>query len=379
MSLRSEALSDGERPPRGTAAPSGDWVPGVRLEAHRGVLTSKGTVDGHPDWATIFAHWNLDPEAWEVDEATLKVNAWEGPTADGVQVLRQYKAEIRRRGRWLDVDPILHRIASFKSRQVKPTGTDEATFVVVCADWQVGPKPDEFMDRFERSLSNVERLAKQSKASSLVCLFAGDMREGLNASYPSQEFHAQLDNSEQGRMVRACEATVLKRLSPKFTETTAAAVAGNHGRKGGEVTTRHSDNYDLDDFEHVAEVLLAAGHDMRFMVPDRDSTGVLIDCSGTSILLHHGDPKRGKADTLIPWWKDTAFTETNGAHAADILVTGHRHHLRVEELAVRRTLMVAPTLGPASDWFSQGGGGTSTAGTLCFTTAGGQWWGLHVA
>ena len=52
--------------------------------------------------------------------------------------------------------------------------------------------------------------------------------------------------------------------------------------------------------------------------------------------------------------------------------------MRIEELAVGRWLMVAPTLGGESRWFADGGGATSLPGTLTFTTRRGSWWGLEV-
>lgn len=366
-------------------APKARLTPSLDRGVDRGSIVTHETTDDHVDWDTIFRHWNLDPDAWEVVEDTIRVNAWEGPSQDGPRIYRQYKAEVRRKGRWADVDPLLARVAKFKAKAAGGSSSDSPaySFVTMWADWQVGPRPDEFVERFETSLANVARLAKRSKASHLAVLFGGDMREGAGGNYPSQEFHAQLDNTEQGRLVRTCEAKVLATLAPLFSSTTAAAVAGNHGRKGSEVRTRRSDNADLDDFEHMAEVLTAEGSteacQISFVVPDKDDTGVLLDCSGTIILLAHGDEKRGSADALRGWWKDTSFTGVNGAQHAHILITGHRHHLRVEEMAAGRCLMVAPTLGPESHWFAQGGGGTSLPGTLTFTAGGGRFWDLEVA
>lgn len=366
------------------------WRPGYELDGSSGEITSGALPhDGDIDWDSIFRHWNLDPASWEVVDGTLRVNAWEGPTTDGVKIFRQYKAQIRRRvGSPIDVDPIVERIGKRRPKRPVSTGDGGVTFVSAWADWQVGGiKLDDWESLFHASLDRVVANAKQSVkegADRAVVGFLGDMVEGL-WNYPTQHYTITLDSRSQKRVVRAAEAAVISAIAPLFPAgCTVVAVPGNHGRNGPKVVTRSDDNADLECFEQVAETLTATGfadeYNVEF-VHNRDGLIVMTESSGTRLLWCHGDQIKGPADNIKKWFSQVLLT--NWQHAdANILLTGHRHHLRVEELAggaESRWLFQAPCLAGPSDWFAEQGGGTSNPGTLTFCTSEGAWWGLDVA
>ena len=371
---------------RRSGTTSAPWAPGLSLTGAEGELTT-GVVDGDPDWDTIFRHWNLDPALWDVVPGTLRVNAWEGPSQDGPTIYRQYRAQVVRRLRpGVEVDGALAAVARWRPRRPPSQVDDPAAWVVACADWQVGGHGghEAFLDRLRSTIDGLvveARRAVRGGARQLVVAFLGDMVEGVAGNYPAQPFEVDLTVRDQVRIVRQAEAAVLRALAPLFTATTAVAVAGNHGRNGPKVVTRSDDSLDLMAFDGVAEALTGSGaaeaHGIEFVVPT--STDVaLVDAAGTQLLLAHGDACRGSADKVRGWWQSVSFTRWGDADCADVLLTGHRHHLRVEEVAVDRWLMVAPTLGGESRWFAEIGGGTSRPGTLTFSTRRGQWWGLEV-
>jgi len=365
------------------------WRAGYELDGTAGELTT-GAIpdDGDVDWDSVFRHWNLDPACWEVVDGTLRVNAWEGPLAGGdTKIFRQYKASIRRRVGTVDVDPVVERIA--RRRPKKPAATDGgATFVSAWADWQVGGLPaDEWETMFHASLDRVVARAKQAAkagADRAVVGFLGDMVEGL-WNYPSQHYTITMDLRSQKRLVRSAEAAVLAAVAPLFPSgVTVVAVPGNHGRNGPKVVTGPHDNADMECFEQVAETFTATGFADEYgltFVHNPDGLIVMTESSGTRLLWCHGDQIKGSADNIKKWFAQVLLT--NWQHAdANILLTGHRHHLRVEELAggaESRWLFQAPCLAGGSEWFADQGGGTSNPGTLTFTTAEGRWWGLDVA
>jgi hypothetical protein len=380
------------RPPspatRRSAAASPPWSPRLELDEGSGELTT-GALDGDPDWDSIFRHWNLDPSLWEVVPGSLRVNAWEGPTADGARIFRQYRANVvRRRRPGVEVDETLRAVAKWRPRKAAPEVDDPAAWVVAAADWQVGGHGGHapFLDRFRSTLDGLAieaRRAVKGGARHLVLGLLGDMVEGVAGNYSSQTFEADLTIRDQVRIVRQCETALVKTLAPLFDRTTVVAIAGNHGRTSGgpKVITSTEDSFDLMAADGMAEALtesgMAATHAVKFVIPTETAVA-LVDAAGTNLLLAHGDQVSGNATAIAKWWERVAFTRWGDADVASVLVTGHRHHLRVEELAVGRTFMVAPTLGGESRWFSEGGGGTSLPGTLTFSTRRGEWWGLEV-
>lgn len=362
------------------------WRPGYDLAETDGEIVT-GAVDGDVDWDQVFRHWNLDPAVWEVVEGTLRVNAWEGPTAGGdTTIYRQYKAAIVRRQPTVDVDPIVDRIG--RRRPKRPAAFNgDSTFVSAWADWQVGGiDPAEWETQFNASLDGVVARAKaaaKAGADRAVIGFLGDMTEGL-WNYPNQHFTLTLDFRSQKRVVRAAESAVIAALAPIFPNgTTVVAVPGNHGRVGPKVVTRQDDNADMECFETVAQQLVATGFADEYgveFVHNPDSLVLLTETAGTRLLWVHGDQIKGNADNIKKWYSQMLLTNWGNADA-NVVLTGHRHHLRVEELAggaESRWLMQCPTLGGPSDWFAESGGGTSNPGTLSFITADGRWWGLDV-
>jgi len=365
------------------------WEPGYELDGDSGTITTDPTL-GDPDWDSIFDLWGLDSTKWLIEEGSLRVNAWQMPGPEGeLRVHRQFKASIRRRGGSVAAVPVEDSLRAMLEPlpPAEKVHTDTGSSFVVCfADWQVGGHggADAFVVRFRESLAAVVVAARQARAAGcdhLVILFLGDMVEGVFGQYAAQSFKVSLDLREQVRMVRHAEAAAVAELAPIFDRSTVVAVPGNHGRNGHKVTTTFEDNSDLAAFEVVAELSSASGladaHRVEFVLPD-DKLIALVEASGTYVLAAHGDQQKGPAQQMVDWWTKTGFTRWGDADAAHMLVTGHRHHLRVEEVADFRTFIVCPTLGGESRWFSELGGGTSNPGTLCYRTSGGQWWGLEV-
>lgn len=378
---------------RRNGQPTEAWRPGYTLDGTEGELVTDAiAADDHLDWDSIFRHWNLDPEAWTVVDGSLRVNAWEGPSQDGPRIYRQYKATIRRQhpqSAPAAIDPVLERIAKARPKQRQATGVSEATFVAAFADWQIGGHlgPESWEQQFLGSLDRVAaraRAAAKQGADSAVIGFLGDMVEGL-FNYPNQLFEITLDSRSQKRLARAAEAKVITTLAPLFPAgVTVAAVPGNHGRNSprAPVTNAH-DNADLEVVEVVAETLTASGFAERYGVEfaiNPEALIVMTEASGTRLVWCHGDQVKGSADKIAAWWKSTVFTNWGSADG-HILLTGHRHHLRIEELSggdEPRWLFQCPTLGGPSVWFAELGNGTSNPGTLSFVTAHGGWWDLHV-
>lgn len=333
---------------------------------------------------TIFAHWGLDPQWWVVVDGSLRVNAWQMHGPDGeLRVHRQFKATIRRRraplGEVWRGDDTLRALAKWRRTPRAATGDTAKAWVVNPADWQVAGHGghEAFMDRFDRAVGELVDTARERRrqgCTELVVGFLGDMGEGVSGNYPGQAFEVDLDRNDQTRIVAGCELVILRELAPYFAHTTAVAVPGNHTRNNGEYETGEHDVADMASFQWAASMLTYAGEAQRFnidfVMPDKDNGTLLarVDVAGTRLLYAHGHKTRGSADKLRTWWRDVSFSRWGDADATDHLITGHRHHVRIEECSQDRWLFVCPTLGGASSWFHDGGGPTSGHGVLHYVT-----------
>ena len=149
----------------------------------------------------------------------------------------------------------------------------------------------------------------------------------------------------------------------------------------GRSYTDFADNRDVAVFEDVALALQenedAFGH-VRFYVPDRELTQT-INVDGLHVGIVHGHQFGGGANQeqkALNWWRG----QMEGQHpigTADMLISGHFHHLRVVQRGPR-TWIQAPALDGGSEWWTNQTGLDSPPGTLTFTIRDGEWDHLRV-
>jgi len=204
-------------------------------------------------------------------------------------------------------------------------------------------------------------------------LWTGDSIEGCLGHYPSQTFAVELDRRDQVKVTRRLLSESLQIWAPHFEEITVAAVAGNHGenRNGAKAFTGVQDNDDLAIVEQVAEILDAnreAFQHIRFAIA-RDALTLTIPAAGWIIGITHGHVARASVTAeakLRRWWEGQAAGR-QPIGDADVLVTGHYHHLRVADWGGCVWLQ-APAMEGGSEWWRVSTGEMSQAGMLTFLT-----------
>jgi predicted phosphodiesterase len=189
--------------------------------------------------------------------------------------------------------------------------------------------------------------------------------------YPTQTFTVELDRRDQVKITRRLLLDSLMAWAPHFADITVAAVAGNHGENrgnGGQFTTIH-DNDDLAIVEMVQEILAANpdtfGH-VSFRYPT-DALNLTIESAGWILGLTHGHIPRGgsTAEAKVKgWWaKQAAGKQPIGD--ADVLVTGHYHHLQLSDWGGCMWIQ-APAMDGGSEWWRLSAGEVSQPGMVTF-------------
>lgn len=209
------------------------------------------------------------------------------------------------------------------------------------------------------------------KIGQVAILGMGDLVEGTCGHYPAQQFRVQLDRRDQVKAVRRGVRDIIMAVAPLAEKVSVVAVPGNHGenRQNGKNITSVHDNDDVAVFEQVAEILSvnpeAYGH-VGFRL-SRDEIAVGIELSGKIVAITHGHvskpgPNAGQA--LWNWWRDHAMGRSYPSVAdADILISGHYHHLNVKEQE-NRAVFVCPSLTQVGDYFGDANGVQTRSGTL---------------
>lgn len=358
------------------AARKRKWVPGVEWLGSEGTITTDA-VTGDPEWEAILRKWDLDPNEFQIVEPVL-FNSWGGE--DGINN-RQFKAKvIRRVASKIDLEPLIQQAMRHKPPKKEYGG--DAIFNTVLADWQIGKADHGGVEgTIERIIERRDAVVQRAKSlrkigydlAHLNVLWTGDSIEGCMGHYPSQTFAVELDRRDQIKVTRRLLTDSLMEWSKHFDSITVAAVGGNHGenRSTGKAYTGTHDNDDLAVVEQVAEILSANeqafGH-VRFVIAKDNLT--LTVPSGEWILgITHGHMARSSGNAegkLRRWWSDQAAGR-QPIGDADILVSGHYHHLRVADWGGCVWLQ-APALEGGSEWWRVATGEVSQIGMLTFVT-----------
>lgn len=350
------------------------WIPGVEWLGSEGTITTDA-MSGDPRWEEVLRKWDLNPDEYEIVEPVL-FNSWGGE--DGL-TNRQFKAKvIRRVTAPIDLEPMIKRALTHKPK--KKTYDGDAVMTVVLADWQMG-KADHggvegtiqrIVEARDAVVDRVRDLRKIGRpVGSLNVLWTGDSIEGCLGHYPSQTYAVELDRREQVKVTRRLLTESLQTWSKHFEDITVAAVAGNHGenRNGGKAFTGPQDNDDLAIVEQVQEILAANpdafGH-VRFALA-RDALSLTVPCGDWIVGITHGHVARasGTAEQKLRRWWEGQAAGRQPIGDADILVTGHYHHLRVADWGGCVWLQ-APAMEGGSEWWRVSTGERSQIGTLTF-------------
>lgn len=343
---------------------------------------------------------------WKSEVEALGVAIPEGFTVRLVQVSHDPAAWVRygqgedavtqavTRRRWAveparpkaDIDELLSAIGK---RRPQPPSTDVDNgwaAVLALADWQIGKVAfgegsdqtiQRIFDALDKFIAGVKRERKKRPISTILLPLLGDMCEGQVSQGGAVLVSSDLTMTEQIRIVRRVLLEHVKALAPLTERLVIPTAPGNHDEPnrilGGK--PRGDDSFLVDVACQIGDALdLAGGYDhVEIVTPDIDDLTVTVEVAGTIVGCAHGHQiKRGQAHA---WWAKQGHAR-HRIGAASLLLTGHYHHLRVEQDG-ERWWMQAPTTDPGSPWFQQkyGGGGS---GTLTFYTRNNEWNGLEI-
>ena len=356
------------------------WTPGVDWDGRTGELRT-GPLTSRPDtWDEILRSRGLDPEEVEVVEP-VRFRSWDAH--DGTQLHHYSLTLISRSSRQdrEDIALVLSRVRRKKARPTVSNGDGGRAFVMCASDWQLGKGEGggsiAAVDRIVDGIADARQRVRKMRPATAVIACLGDLVEGCSDHYPMQTFQTDADIREQERLVRRLLLLAVDELSPYCEQLVVAAVPGNHGerRRGGKAFTTFTDNADLSTVETVADICKANpgayGHVSFALAGELTLT---LEVAGVVLGLAHGHQRR-RGD-MSTWWAGQALGR-RPVGDADILLTGHLHHLIVDESSGRTHIQV-PAMDGGSQWFAESSGKSSPAGMLTLgigTAYGARGWG----
>lgn len=216
---------------------------------------------------------------------------------------------------------------------------------------------------------------------------AGDAVESFENTLDQQQTN-DLSIMSQVEVATALEFDGIDLLCKLLPRVVAAGVGSNHcrWRKGKENMGTPADDWGLHMLKQVSQWTTRLAPEqyrhLSVLVPQRHDETLALDVCGQIVGLAHGH-QVGRPNQIPDWWS----RQTHGGQPiadADILVTGHFHHLRVEPVGRNphtdrsRWWVQAPTLDNGSDWFRRSKGYDSDPGMVVFTVTKDGWDGLRI-
>ena len=326
----------------------------------------------------ILVRLNIDPDAFEIDGTSVRVSSWQTSkrTDDGdrdVITLYSYRGNIIPRRDTINL-PALYAAASRKPRQQLKAASSGHTTVVVLSDVQAGKVgarggTPELIDRLVEKRAKLTSLLSLRKPSKTVLLEAGDLFEGFesggNPAFTNDlSLHEQMD-------LGGVEVYNFVELMHRHGRVDVVSVPSNHTawRNGKQNLGRPGDDLGLLVHKQVERRAHAAGLDAVWTYPAMYDESVTLDVDGTIVGLVHGNQYSPRG--AVAWWAG----QTHGGQpvgSADVLVTGHYHHLSIlpngrnPYTGRSKWHIQAPTVDNGSDWFRNLRGDDSDPGLLVF-------------
>jgi len=357
------------------------WSPGITFDGDGGEATLPAVAgDIAPDIQGFLHDAGIDPDEVEII-GQPKVSRWQSarPFPLDPQWLTAVKITWVRKNKLIDL-PLLFREAK-KARPPKnvPVAGNKA-FVVAWSDLQVG-KVDtrggtaELLERVALAKERVLAKIKNEKATRIIFCDVGDTIENFqNAADLNQLQSNDLSLMQQIDLATTLAWDFLKDLA-KLGEVTYLTVGSNHcqWRIGKARMGKRTDDWAV----HIGRTLARLSHEVglgiKFIEPQADDESLAHDIFGDNyhiLGLWHGH-QASNPNSVPDWWRKQAFGNQPVA-SATIGLSGHFHHLRVQELGVTprgssRFWVQATTMDNGSKWYRLNSGEDSQPGITCFS------------
>jgi predicted phosphodiesterase len=332
-----------------------------------GYFISTPRVAGElPDAVELFKDFDLDPNAWAV--ISIRKSRWQKFDGEWLEAARVNVKPIGRiAGQDTDYDALVKEINSFKPKSSTITGPLYAIYAI--GDTQYGKDAGggteetvrRVLDGLNAAVERHKELLKSGRPIGTVVLpQLGDCIEGSTSQNGKVLGRSDLGVTQQVRIGRRVLMAWIKAFAPLCKELIIPVVPGNHDDTHRMLMTDPIDSWQIEVASAVQDACAenpALSH-VKFMYPKPDNQTLAIDLGGTILGLAHGH----QAKDMGKWLYGQATGRT-AVGSADVLITGHFHHFRANQIGPRLWLQV-PAMDGGSAWFRDKSGLESPTGIV---------------
>ena len=352
---------------------------GVEFDGQEGWGQTPGLTTEPESFDEFLQDAGIDPTDIEVIPP-VRTSRWQQQKDGELVWLTSYRFQFRKKRSGIDL-PLLLSEAEKTVSKPKKTKAKDSALVVLWSDLQVG-KVDingGIADLYKRVTETHEKLVElveQHKPKQVVFIDLGDTVENFdNKAREQQAITNDLSIMEQVDMATTLAWRTIRALAERVSTLTYLSVGSNHcqWRRNGQAVGKATDDWGVFIGRQLARLASETkATNIRFVEPQPHDESLAFDVFDNQyhiLGVVHGHQSRN-INGVSDWWRKQAFG-SQPVSAATILVHGHFHHLRIQELGATpegnsRFIVGAPTLDNGSNWWRNIAGDQAPPGLACF-------------
>lgn len=328
-----------------------------------------------PSFDEFLIEQGFDPRDYEV-VGSPRTSRWQKYDGDW---LTSYRFNFRRITHDLDLK-LLYSQANKRLPKTPVITNFDKVLVVMLADFQLGKFDSrggvsEQLERVFSSFAALEQQVKRGKYAKVILADMGDIVEGFyNKASTQQTYTNQLSQMDQVDLAITLIWDLVKRVANHAT-VSYASVASNHCQfrlNQQTVGLPGQDDWGIMIAKQIKRLTDETELNIEVLIPQPQDESLAVDVFGDNfhiLGLWHGHQSK-RPESVPSWWEKQAFGQQPVA-AATIGLTGHFHHLRVQELGQShnggsRYWIQGKTMDNGSSWYRLNSGSDSAPGITCF-------------
>ncbi len=256
----------------------------------------------------------------------------------------------------------------------------DKVLVVMLADFQLGKSDSrgglqEQLERIHEAFNKVTIKVAKGKYAKVILAEMGDLIEGFyNKASTQQTYTNSISQMQQVDLAITLLWDLVKRVA-KYSAVSFATVASNHCQfrlNGQQIGYVGQDDWGVMIAKQIKRLSDETELGVEVLIPHPQDESLAIDVFDDQfhiLGLWHGH-QSNRPEGVPSWWEKQTFGNQPVA-AASIGLTGHFHHLRVQELGQHsnggsRWWIQGKTMDNGSSWYRLNSGSESLPGLTCF-------------
>ena len=368
------------KPARKVEAPK-EFRPALEFDGESGFAVTPGIpADEVPNFDAFLLEQGFDPAEYEI-VGNPRTSRWQKYDESW---LTSYRFNFRKISATPERDLALAwrtaKQSIRKSSKAYKTNAEKA-LVVMLADFQIGKTDsrgghEEQLERIFASYDRFEELLKKEKPAKVILADLGDIVEGFSNKADLQQLATNsMSLMNQVDVSISLILDVIKRSNKYCKDIVYATVASNHCQnrvQKQQIGLPGRDDWGVFIAKQIDRIAKETELPLKTLIPEPSDESLAFDVFEDQfhvLGLWHGH-QSARPEAVPSWWEKQAFGSQPVA-AASIGLTGHFHHLRIQELGQHsnggsRYWIQGKTMDNGSSWFRLNQGSESQPGLTAF-------------